>query len=61
MQIVMRFAKRGNDEREIIREKVIEMKAFGTQHFNWKEAVAAATFHAQPGERIIAIIEGGYH
>ena len=60
MQIVMRFAKRGSDDVEHVREKVIAVKTFGTQHFNWHEVVAAAIFHAQPGERIVAIIEGGY-
>lgn len=61
MQIVMRFAKRGKDDTETVREKVVDMKTFGSAHFNWTEAVAAATFHALPGERIVALIEGGYH
>ncbi len=60
MQVVMRFAKRGKDDVERVREKIIQMKTFGTQHFNWHEAVAAAIFHAQEGERIVAVIEEGY-
>ncbi len=60
MQIVMRFAKRGSGDKETVREKVVPVKTFGTQHFNWHEAVAMAVFHAQPGERIVAIIEAGY-
>lgn len=60
MQIVLRFAKRDDSDAEHVREKVITVKTFGTQHYNWHEAVAAAIFHAQPGERIVAIIEVGY-
>lgn len=60
MQVVMRFAKLGRDGKETIREKVVPVKTFGTAHFNWHEAVATAIFHAQPGERIVAVIEGGY-
>jgi hypothetical protein len=56
----MRFAKRGKDDVETVREKVITVKTFGTQHFNWHEAVAAAVFHSQEGERIVAVIEAGY-
>lgn len=60
MQIVLRFAKRGKDDQEYVREKVVTFKRQGAAHFNWNEAVAAAIFHAQSGERIVAIIEGGY-
>lgn len=60
MQIVMKFAKRDTSDVECVREKVITVKTFGQAHFNWHEAVAAAVFHSQPGERIVAIIEGGY-
>jgi len=60
MQVVIRFAKRGRDDKEIVREKIVPVKTFGTQHFNWYEAVAMAVFHVQDGERIVDIIEGGY-
>ena len=60
MRVVIRFAKRGNDDVEHVREKVIPVKTFGTQYYNWHEAVAAAIFHAQPGERVVAVIEEGY-
>ena len=61
MQVVMRFAKRDKADKEIVREKIINVKTFGQAHHNWHEAVASAVFHAQEGERIVAIIEGGYH
>lgn len=60
MRVVMRFAKRGPSGKETIREKVVPVKVFGAAHFNFHEVVAAAIFHAQDGERIIAIIEEGY-
>ncbi len=60
MQIVMRFAKRGDDGEETVREKIIPVKTFATQHFNWHEAVATAIYHARDGERIVALIMEGY-
>ncbi len=61
MQIVMRFAKPGLDgEEETVRQKVITVRTHSTQHFNWHEAVAAAIYHAQDGERIVAVIMEGY-
>ncbi len=60
MQVVMRFAKRGDDDTETVREKTVPLKTFATQHFNWHEAVAAAIYHAQDGERIVALFEEGY-
>ena len=61
MQVVIKFAKRGRDNKETVREMVVPVQTFGTAHFNWHEVVAAAVFHAQEGERIVAIIEEGYH
>ena len=60
MQIVMRFAKRGDNDVETVRQKVITVRTCSTQHFNWHEAVAAAIYHAQDGERIVAVIMEGY-
>ncbi len=60
MQLVMRFAKPGRDGEELVREKVVTVKTFSTQHWNWHEAVATAIFHTQPGERIVAIFEEGH-
>ena len=61
MQVVMRFVKPGPDgEQEEVRQKTVPVKTFGTQHFNWHEAVATAIFHAQSGERIVALYEEGY-
>lgn len=61
MQLVIKFTKRGEDDADAyVREKTITMKSFGVQHFNWHEAVAAAIFHAQPGERIVALFEEEY-
>ena len=59
MRFVIRFAKPGPDG-EVVREKIVPVKTFGTALFNWHEAVATAVFHSQEGERIIAIIEEGY-
>ena len=61
MQIVLRFVKQGSDSREKTRTQVIQFRKFGTPHFNWNEAVAAAVFHAREGERIVMIAEAGYH
>ncbi len=59
-QLVIKFATREDDGTETVREKVITTKTFGTAHFNWHEIVAAAIFHGQEGERIVAVIEEGY-
>lgn len=61
MQIVVRYAKRGKDDRETVREKVIPLRKTTPGQWNWQEFVAMAVFHKQEGERIVAIIEGGYH
>ncbi len=60
MQLILRYAKRGKDDVETVRQTVVTMRTFGAQHYQWQEAVAAAIFHAQPGERIVAIIMEGY-
>ena len=56
MQIIVRYAKRGRDDRERIRQVVLRVK--GPDLFG---IVMAAQEEKQPGERIIAIIEAGYH
>ncbi len=58
MQIVLKFAKHGRDNKEVIRQKVIKLNTTG---FSWGEAEAAASFHVQKGERIVMIAEAGYH
>lgn len=60
MQIIIRYAKRDDNDVMIVRQKIVGMKTSGTQHFNWHEAVAVAVFHSQPGERIVALIEKEY-
>jgi hypothetical protein len=59
MDVVVRYAKRGNDDKERIRRKIIQIN----QNFegDWPTIAAAAHAYAQEGERIVAIIEGGYH
>ena len=61
MLIVLRFAKRDSSGKEVLRQKVIEVRKPGTTHFNWNEAAAAAVFHVLPDERIVMIAEAGYH
>jgi len=60
MQIVLKYAKPGEDGVETIRTQTIDQKNRSNAHFKWHEAVATAVFHSQKGERIVAIIEGGY-
>lgn len=60
MKLVMRFASPGKNDTVTIRQQTINLRTNTTQHFNWYEAVAAAIFHAQPGERIVALIEEGH-
>ena len=60
MNVVMRFAKRDSNGVDIVREKIIPVKTFGTAHFNWHEVVATAVFHARKGERIVFVAEEGY-
>ena len=59
--IVIKYAKKSDDRGEVIRKKALEFKRTQAGHWNWQEFVAAAVFHMAPGERIVAIIEGGYH
>lgn len=61
MQLVVKYVKRGKDDRERIREKVIPLRKTMPGAWNWQEFVSMAVFHKQEGERIVAIIEGGYH
>lgn len=61
MSIVVRYAKRTKDNREVTREVVLPVKRITPGNWNWQEFVAMALFHIQEGERIIAIIESGYH
>lgn len=60
MQVVMRFAKRDENDVMCIRQQTVPVRTFGTAHFNWHQAVAMAIFHAQEGERIVSISEEGY-
>lgn len=62
MQIVVRYAKRGKDDRETIRQSVIPVRTRGPRWtFLWNEFVTIAQWHMQEGERIISITEAGYH
>lgn len=60
--IIVKYAKQSRSDRgEVIRKKALTFKRTQAGAWNWQEFVAAAVFHASPGERIVAIIEGGYH
>lgn len=61
MTIVIRYVRREKDDQEKVRELTLPIKRMTKGHWNWQEFVAMAMFHMQPGERIVAIIEGGYH
>ena len=61
MSIVIKYAKRGKDDVEHVRQQVIPLRKNTTGTWNWQEFVSIAIFHKQEGERIVAIIEGGYH
>lgn len=62
---VVKYAKRGLDGRERIREKVIQIKIGDPKIYGpswqWQDAFTYAQLGRKPGERIVAIIEGGYH
>lgn len=60
MHVVIRYAKRHDDGRELTRD--VHCKLGRTrENFNWYEAIAAAMFYMQRGERIVRISEAGYH
>jgi hypothetical protein len=40
-----------------MRQQVVNLRSSAKNHFVWYEAVAAAIFHSQVGERIISIAE----
>jgi hypothetical protein len=62
MQLVIKFAKTGPDGKEIVRSVTRTIKIFPRgQPWNWHEAVATALWLKDKDERIVAIIEGGYH
>ena len=62
MQIVVRYAKRDKTGTEIIRQAVIPVKTNDIRAgFVWQEYVGIARWHMQKGERIVAVMEGGYH
>ncbi len=59
MQVVVTFAKRGDDGREKTRRVIFTVKVKGdTTH--WHEAVALAWIEARRDERPVAFAEGGY-
>jgi len=54
MQRVVRFAKRGSEDREVLRDLVIVAKSLS-------DTIDCAVSELRPGERIVMIAEAGYH
>ena len=62
MQIVVRYAKHDKTGTETIRQAVIPVKTNDIRvGYVWHEYVGIARWHMQKGERVVSIIEGGYH
>lgn len=60
-QIVVKYAKRDSDSREKIRSMVMPAAMSKSGGINWFITSSLACGRARPGERIVAIIESGYH
>jgi hypothetical protein len=61
-RIVVRYAKRGPDSKEAVRSVVLMSTDRDRPGFPvWHHHVSVAREAMHPGERIVAIIEGGYH
>lgn len=60
MKIVITFAKRGSDGREVYRQAVVACTLRRVEDM-WMAMVARALHSRQTGERVVSISEGGYH
>lgn len=61
MKIIVRYLKRGKDDRDIIRTGYLHFAATQYGPINWSLAVNLALANLEAGERIVRISEPGYH
>lgn len=58
MQIVIKYVKRGKDDRERTRTDVVKITRANP---GWYDYASTAMVRKREGERIVSIAEGGYH
>ncbi len=59
MNIVVKYARRDKTEKEVYRTKVMSVPNMGSIDQQAIQVIYA--FPREPGERVVAIMEAGYH